>query len=163
MNRRSSKGISDVVATVIIVAATVAIALVAVAYFTGIVGGSTGSQRISLNPISRICVNATNQKNTYLYLKIDNTGSKSVEITGIQISGHYIDLSSNPITVPAGSSYFRNITNIYDKVGINFTAGSTYTIQFYTSGNVKLLSQVIQAYSIDDCSGLPTATTTSFP
>ncbi len=141
MNRKSTRGISDVVATVIIVAATVAIALVAVAYFTGIVGGSTGSQRLAISPLSRLC---TNTNGSYLFLAVENTGSKSVEITGVQVSGTYVPLTgSNLLTVNPGESVNKTIP----LSGVTLTPGTTYTVQLYTTGNVQLLATEMQTYS----------------
>ena len=148
--KRRKAGISDVLATVIIVAATVAIALVAVAYFTGLVGGSTQTQRIVISPVSRLCITSDKQGSfnvTTLYLKIENMGSKSIQITGMQVGDKYIDKSSNPIIIPAGKTEIIK-ENITDR---NFTVGSTYDVQLYTSGNVQLLSTEVQAYSSNNC------------
>ena len=139
-NKRRKAGISDVLATVIIVAATVAIALVAVAYFTGLVGGSTQTQRVVISPVSRICVNSTG---TYLFIKIENMGSKAIQINAIQVGDQFIDLSSSPITVDAGNTET-------DTIAISsgtFQPGSTYDLQLYTSGNVQVLSTEVQAFS----------------
>ena len=141
-NKRRKAGISDVLATVIIVAATVAIALVAVAYFTGLVGGSTQTQRVVISPISRICVNTTT--GTYnLSMKIENMGSKTIQITAIQVGDQLIDLSNNPIVVPAGETV-SNVTRIPSGT---FTPGSMYDLQLYTTGNVQVLSTEVQAFS----------------
>ena len=139
-NKRRKAGISDVLATVIIVAATVAIALVAVAYFTGLVGGTTQTQRVVISPVSRICVNSTG---TYLFIKIENMGSKAIQINAIQVGDQFIDLSSSPITVDAGNTET-------DTIAISsgtFQPGSTYDLQLYTSGNVQVLSTEVQAFS----------------
>ncbi len=149
-NKKRKAGISDVLATVIIVAATVAIALVAVAYFTGLVGGSTQTQRIVISPISRLCITDTQSNGinkTILYLKIENMGSKSIQITGTQVGSKYIDNSTNPIVIPAGETKIIKL-NITDT---KFTVGSTYDVQLYTSGNVQLLSTEVQAYSSNNC------------
>jgi urease beta subunit len=151
-SKKRKAGISDVLATVIIVAATVAIALVAVAYFTGLVGGSTQTQRVVISPVSRICVvNGTEDNYTVkLYLKIENMGSKTIQITSLQVGNQFIDLD-NPITVEAGKAVNESI-NITNKTTVpygTFQPGSTYDLQLYTSGNVQVLSTEVQAFSGD--------------
>ncbi len=139
-NKRRKAGISDVLATVIIVAATVAIALVAVAYFTGLVGGSTQTQRVVISPVSRICVSSSGAT---LYIKVENMGSKAIQITAIQVGDQFIDLGNHPITVDAGAT----VTNTTTIPSGTFQPGSTYDLQLYTTGNVQVLSTEVQAFS----------------
>jgi len=157
MNKRKS-GISDVVATVIIVAATVAIALVAIAYFTGIVGGATSTQRLELQGITRVC---EDNGQWYAVIGITNSGSKDVTITGIQVGDSYVQINGNSngntqflhqggatvntdgsIVIPAGSQTIFKV-----EVSGTFTAGSSYHLEVYSTGNVQLLAGEVQAYS----------------
>jgi urease beta subunit len=145
-SKKRKAGISDVLATVIIVAATVAIALVAVAYFTGLVGGSTQTQRVIISPVSRICIN---NSGAYLFVKLENMGSKTIQISSVQVGDQFKELNDT-ITVYAGDTVNKTIKITSDNT--TFTVGSTYDVQLYTTGgNDQVLSTEVQTFKSDSC------------
>ncbi|MEB3755838.1 MAG: hypothetical protein GSR79_03130 [Desulfurococcales archaeon] len=142
MNRKSTRGISDVVATVIIVAATVAIALVAIAYFTGIVGGATHTQKLQAIGNPQLVISGSNTKNTtYFLVVLKNTGDKKATIAYITVAGHYIDLAKNPISIAPNEIKTVNETIVTDSN--DFQPGVSYHYEIGITGGSTLSGDVI--------------------
>ena len=142
--KKRKTGISDVLATVIIVAATVAIALVAIAYFTGLVGGATHTQKIQTVGNPQLLIRGTN---AYFIVHLKNSGDSQATLSYIQIKGHYAELDNstsgatvylsgdyttdnNYPAIPPGGIMTMNVTlvgvsDIYDGVTYHYEIGVT--------------------------------------
>ena len=137
MNTR--KGISPILATVIIIAVTLVIAIGVIGWIMGIWGGFGSTESLQIYPDSYINITG---KEAYIHIK--NTGSASaviykVEIVGVEtITGTN---SINPNTLSAGED--TTITVSIVSTG-SYTSGATYQVKIYTSaGNV--FSAVLRA------------------
>ena len=155
-NKRRKAGISDVLATVIIVAATVAIALVAIAYFTGLVGGATHTQQVEVVGSPQL-INESDNK-WHFIIHLHNIGDKDAVLSYVQIGNEYIELSHPAAgytvtikgnsttpegypTIPAGKivSIDITLTGSYDigrpyHFAVGVSGGSTVTGDVTASG-----------------------------
>jgi len=136
------RGISDVIATVIIVAATVAIALIAVSYFTGIIGGSTKTERVQILPVSVICNDSGTWK---LNIYVKNNGGAAATIKYIQINGIIVDSSQHVVPVGNITNFTINVTS----KGIDFVPGSVYSVSITTE---KGFQTTVDIQAVDKCS-----------
>ncbi|MGC8836292.1 MAG: archaellin/type IV pilin N-terminal domain-containing protein, partial [Infirmifilum sp.] len=105
------KGISPVIATVIIVAVTIAVAIAVAFWMTGIIGLFTGSVE-KLEIISLYAQRNQNQNGWIVYIRVKNTGTTPTSIDEIFINGvphtdwgqaaqiHEIQTPNGPINPP---------------------------------------------------------------
>lgn len=144
------RGISPVIATVIILAVTVAIAVAVIGWITGLWGSLTGgTEQLQIYPDSYI--NATGN---FAIIHVRNTGSADATITKIEIEGIgsfgsdkfdvytneedavgdaiKVNLTADNDVVKAGEEAWIAIVNV-----TGATAGSSYNVKIYTAnGNV---------------------------
>ncbi|MEM3932110.1 MAG: archaellin/type IV pilin N-terminal domain-containing protein [Thermofilum sp.] len=149
------RGISPVIATVIIVAVTIAVAIAVAFWMTGIVGLFTGFEQLQITSI----YDDTNG----IYVTVQNTGTSTATITdifvnglpstqvGLQVELQNIqgnvqgDLATGGITFPAGSSATLHIT--LNNPPFTVRPGVSLEIKLHTAGGKdypKLI--VLQAY-----------------
>ena len=138
MNPR--KAISPILATVIIIAVTLVIAIGVIGWIMGIWGTFGSTESLQIYPDSYIKVNSTG---SYLELHVKNTGTATAVINKVEIVGME--------SIPSSS---LNITNIKPgktviieaKLSQSYTPGTSYQVKVYTAaGNVY--SAVVQAKS----------------
>lgn len=138
MNLR--KGISPVIATVIIVAVALAIAIAVVGWIMGIWGAVTGgTEMLKIYPDSYI-----NAAGNYIVLHIKNEGGGTAVIYKIEVSGldtvSSLTTSNTEITSPGtlSSVTLSAGSEIYICGSISgATPGAVYTVRVYTkAGNV---------------------------
>jgi len=138
MNPR--KGISPVIATVIIVAVALAIAIAAVGWVMGIWGSVTGGTEVlKIMPDSNITIQTEN--NATLFLHVKNEGGATAKIIKIEVVG----VGTNSSTLP---SDFDSIKPGNDAKGLidipdTVTPGATYTIKIYTAAGNVYSSQLV--------------------
>ncbi len=130
--RLARRGISPVIATVIIVAVAIAISIAVAGWLMGLWGGFGQTESLKVFPDSYIDV-ATGT----LVLNVQNVGGSTARIYKIEVSGVEIPAANvtptYPITIEAG----QKITITADVSGINPAAGVAYTVTIYTeAGNV---------------------------
>ena len=124
MNAR--KGISPVLATVIIIAVTLVIAIGVIGWIMGIWGSFGTTESLQVFPDSYI--NATAPA---LNLHIKNTGTASAVIYKVEIVGT-TDTVSTTITVSPGQDTTVSVT-----LTGTYTPGTYYTVKIYTqAGNI---------------------------
>ena len=118
------RGISPVIATVIILAVTIAIAVAVIGWITGLFGAATGgTEQLQIYPDSFI--NATSKQ---LLLHVQNKGG-DVTIYKVETCKETIDTT---ITVTAGAETTLTINLTKD-----YSAGTVCDIKVYTkAGNV---------------------------
>ena len=122
------RGISPVIATVMILAVTVAIAVAVIGWITGLWGSLTGgTEQLQIYPDSYI--NATTDT---IYLHVRNTGSADATITRIDVEGLGQVTNPNVTVVRAGETVW-----IQGSLSGDAIAGSSYNVKIYTAnGNV---------------------------
>lgn len=130
------KGISPVIATVIIVAVAIAISIAVAGWLFGLWGSFGATEQLTVMPDSTL-------SGSTLVVHIKNTGSKSAVITKIEVSG--LDTVSSgdsvtvgttattlPVTLTQGADSYITAT-----LGTSATAGTQYLVKIYTdSGGV---------------------------
>ena len=144
------KGISPVIATVIIVAVTIAVAIAVAFWMTGIVGLFTGFEQLQITSIY--------DDQDGIHITVQNTGTTTATITDIYVNGFPSAQTrlqvndqaiGNGITLHPGESQNLVITLPPDGNG-HFTVspGVSLEIKLHTAGGKdypKLI--VLQAYS----------------
>ncbi|MEM0020995.1 MAG: archaellin/type IV pilin N-terminal domain-containing protein [Fervidicoccaceae archaeon] len=128
------RAISPIIATVILVAVTIALAVGVALWMSGLIGGAGSREQLQIMPDSYMNVSSTGS-NAVIYLHIKNAGSIdskiiSVRVDTTNIAGTYAlgtTTTSLPITVKAGSDIYLTITP-----SGNFPPGKSYKITVYT-------------------------------
>ena len=133
------RGISPVIATIIILAVTVAIAIAVVGWITGLWGGlAGGTEQLVIYPDSYI-----NASSKILYLHVRNEGGDitidSIEVVGL---GKISSTNINTTVIAAGSETWIS-ANITTGTPV---AGTSYTVKLYTKGG-NVFTAVVQAKS----------------
>lgn len=135
-----NKAISPILATVIIIAVTLVIAVGVVGWIMGIWGSFGSTEQLQIYPDSKLY--ATDK---HLTLHIKNGGTATSQITRIEIvgTGCYNDTT---FTLPAGADGYLDPSagkttsspvNITLGGSCSLTAGATYQVKVYTTaGNV---------------------------
>ena len=147
------KGISPVIATVIIVAVTIAVAIAVAFWMTGIVGLFTGFEQLQITTIY--------DDQNGIHLTVRNTGTSTASITDVFVNNYPIDQfnaqfqcdgnqlgPNNPITLRPGEQ--RNCVLTFNAQPAQFTVqpGVSLEIKLHTAGGKdypKLI--VLQAYT----------------
>ena len=134
MRRLNNKGISPVIATVILVAVAIAIAIAVAFWMTGIIGLFTRFEKIE---ITYIYATKTDSQWT-INLKVKNTGTADATIDEIFINGKpsssagaTVDPSvggGNTYTLSAGTEATFTIT-----IGTGFTSGQSIEVKVHTA------------------------------
>jgi len=150
MTNRKRKGISPIIATVLLIAITIAAGLAIYGWVSGLISAGTSSKVIGSTPLSVTFVSATNaatsSQKTGVTLEIANQGSHDVTLTSSEIE---IVASNGDVFVPStGLTVYLSSTG-YGTSGISVTipAGGTQTVYVtlskpFTDGNTYTLSIV---------------------
>lgn len=123
--KRSRKALSPVVASIILIAVTVAVSIAVAAWMGALTFNFMGTEQISityadfggLTPSTTLMVNVT------------NTGSSAVIINSATVNGVATTITSSPVTVPGNTPTMK----ITLALGSDWVNGYTY--------NIKLSSQ----------------------
>ena len=128
------RGISPVIATVIILAVTIAIAVAVIGWITGLFGATTGgTEQLQVMPDSKLFSNGT------LILHLRNSGSADAVVYKVEIVG--VGSQATTVTVTKGTDTTITVSGFS-----GITAGAQYTIKVYTqSGNVATATIVAEA------------------
>jgi len=119
LQKKSKRGLSSILGTVIVLAITIALGGLLYAYSNGMFGNMT--QNANVNAQAQLIVNpSTNQ--AYLQFSLQNNGNLQVQITSITVNGQTLSTS---IQLNPGDSY-QNVTSLSG----TFTPGSYYTVIF---------------------------------
>jgi len=131
------RGISPVIATVIILAVTVAIAVAVIGWITGLWGSLTGgTEQLQIYPDTYIQVN---NGSCTLYLHVGNTGSADAVIYKVEIGGVNSTTADNTLKPGEDTTLTYNITG-------TCIAGSSYNIKVYTK-NGNVFTAIVKAQS----------------
>ncbi|MCE4610210.1 MAG: DUF4352 domain-containing protein [Desulfurococcales archaeon] len=136
------RGISPVIATVIIVAVAIAISIAVAGWLMGLWGGFGQTESLKIFPDSYV-------NSTTLVLHIQNTGGSAAEIYKIELSGTTLmDNNAAAVGVVVNGNTVTTNTIVVDPgqtvtievpltTGFNTAAGVAYTVTVYTqAGNV---------------------------
>jgi flagellin-like protein len=139
------KAISPIIATVILIAVTLAIGVAIAAWIMGIWGGMGGTETLKILPNSTLTVNTDNDQVT-LRLAIKNDGSRDAKVVGVEVVvGAKVCKLSNPFTtISAGAM----VTGTAEGTCSELTPGASYTVKVITeAGNVYQTMLVAYASS----------------
>ncbi|MGB9726156.1 MAG: archaellin/type IV pilin N-terminal domain-containing protein [Fervidicoccaceae archaeon] len=133
------RAISPIIATVILVAVTIALAVGVALWFSGIIGGAGKIEQLQIMPDSNITIN-TNTNSSTLYLHVRNVGGIDSKIISIKLVNTNIQ-GTFPIVVKMGADMWinANVTGIINSPG-------TYQVTVYTDAG-NSYNQVVTAYS----------------
>ena len=137
------KAISPIIATVILIAVTLAIGVAIAAWIMGIWGGMGGTETLKILPNSTLTVN-NNQ--VTLKLTVKNDGSRDAKVVGVEVGvGARVCKLSNPFTtISAGAMVTGTATGTCSEL----TPGASYTVKVITeAGNVYQAMLVAYASS----------------
>jgi len=126
---KSKKALSPVVASIILIAVTVAVSIAVAAWMGALTLGFTKTENIVLPEASGL--EWTSDKKS-LNITIRNAQTSLVTITYVKVNGHSI--SSTNSTPNTAFSIAAN-TDQEVKIVFNWSAGSNYRIEFVTSNN----------------------------
>ena len=146
------RGISPVIATVIIVAVTIAVAIAVAFWMTGIVGLFTGFEQLQITSIY--------DDNQGIHLIVENTGTSPATITHVFVNGFPIDqvngqfqcdgnaLEGNPIVLQPGQRMACELTFNAQPPQFAVRPGVSLEVKLHTAGGKdypKLI--VLRAYT----------------
>jgi flagellin-like protein len=118
--RKNAKALSPVVASIILIAVTVAVSIAVAAWMGALTVGFMGSSSININDVSFTSTNVVT-------LSLKNTGTKSVTISQAKINNVAVTIASgNMTTSAAGDSGTLVLTSAW-------TAGNPYKIDLIDS------------------------------
>jgi len=122
------RGISPVIATVILIAVTLAIGIAVAAWLMGVWGGLGGGEQLRIYPESTLTVK---DNETTLKLVVKNEGSRDVVIRSVTVAGYPCDIANNQNkTIGVGAEKILKC-NVVDA---QLTAGASYEVKVYTEG-----------------------------
>lgn len=133
--KTAQKGLSPVIAAVILIAVTVAIAVAAGGYFFGLFGTQTSRAAVSIRS-AEIVIDRQLGTNTSLVLELQNAGGLSDSISSINVPGAGTLVICSSANCGVGSPTYlavvganvgsmSTVYNIDDGLPYTFTAGQT--------------------------------------
>ena len=120
------RGISPIIATVILIAVTLAIGIAVAAWLMGVWGGLGGGEQLRIYPESELNVG---NKTTTLTLIVKNVGSSDIVVRSITVGGQQCDLGQKKPTIKVGEG-----DEIKCTVNTALTPGANYDVKVYTEG-----------------------------
>ena len=127
--RKNAKALSPVVASIILIAVTVAVSIAVAAWMGALTVGFMGSSSVNINSVTF----TTGDPGTAL-LNVKNTGTKEVTITSVKVNGGAPIALGTALTLPAGDPGSINVPETY-------VAGNPYKFDLYDSSG-----QVVGSY-----------------
>jgi flagellin-like protein len=122
--RKNAKALSPVVASIILIAVTVAVSIAVAAWMGALTVGFMGSSSININAVSFTETNVVT-------LSLKNTGTQSVTIQTVKVNNAIVTVASGNMTTSAAG----DIGNLV--LTSPWTAGNPYKIDLYDgSGQV---------------------------
>ena len=130
------KAISPILATVIIIAVTLVIAIGVIGWIMGIWGTFGSTEMLQVYPDSYINATLDNTTKPYVYhvkLHIKNSGTATAVFSKIEVVG-LGTFTPNVTKIDPGETSWIDATNT---TTVTVTAGATYQVKIYTAaGNV---------------------------
>ena len=135
--RKNAKALSPVVASIILIAVTVAVSIAVAAWMGALTVGFMGSSSVTINDIE--FQGTSNTATNDIVLTMKNTGTKSVTIDSVKINNNAVSSvtwSGTNSTIVAGETGKTATLN-----DVNWVAGNPYKIDLYDSSG-----QVVGSY-----------------
>ena len=124
---RSKKALSPVVASIILIAVTVAVSIAVAAWMGALTIGFMGSSSITITDYSFLPVGSSGDTNNSITIVMKNTGTKQVTIANVKINNAVKTFSGNT-TIDAGAT---GKTMTISSVG--WSNGNPYKIDLFDS------------------------------
>jgi flagellin-like protein len=124
---KSKKALSPVVASIILIAVTVAVSIAVAAWMGALTIGFMGSSSITITDANFYPVNGTGQSNNYINITMKNTGTKQVIISNVKVN-NAVKAFSGDTTLDAGATN-KTLTII----SVGWSNGNPYKIDLYDS------------------------------
>jgi flagellin-like protein len=125
---KSKKALSPVVASIILIAVTVAVSIAVAAWMGALTFSFTATEQISIT-----YVDFGSSPSTTVKLNVTNSGSSAVILTSATVNGVAVILGSAPVTVP-GNTASKQITLTLSTAWVN---GYTYNFKMTSQkGNI---------------------------
>jgi len=119
------RGISPVIATVILIAVTLAIGIAVAAWLMGVWGGLGGGEQLRIYPESTLKVG---NNTATLELVVKNEGSRDVIIRSVTVAGYPCNITKTTVGVGGEKTLTCTIDNV------ELAAGASYEVKVYTEG-----------------------------
>jgi FlaG/FlaF family flagellin (archaellin) len=127
---RCRRGVSTIIATLLMIVVAVAAAVIVYLWATGFIGGATST---SSGPQDQIAIDSAAFTSGSVSLYVHNTGSAAVKVTNIYVDGVQVpggnytlnDPTSTPVTIDMGATKTFTFNH-------NWVSGTTYTFKVVT-------------------------------
>lgn len=131
MNMRSRKALSPVVASIILIAVTVAVSIAVAAWMGALSFSFMGTEQLT---ISKLYWSANDNG---FNMTVTNSGTKDVTISQIQVN-----YGTTNVTQPLPMQLKTGISAVFD-VGFVYTNGTAYDISAVTASGYKFTSNFV--------------------
>jgi flagellin-like protein len=129
--RRSKKALSPVVASIILIAVTVAVSIAVAAWMGALTVGFMGSSSVNINTVT-----FQGASDTEILLGVKNTGTKSVTVSQAKVNNAAATITGDTVTLDAGEEGSITLT-----LASAWVDGNAYKIDLYDSSG-----QVVGSY-----------------
>jgi flagellin-like protein len=128
---RSRKALSPVVASIILIAVTVAVSIAVAAWMGALTFGFMGSSSLTITSVDFLPNGGSGLSNNYMVLHVKNTGTKQVTVAQVKINN--IDYTSSINATASTVTYGPAITGTITINNLNWANGNPYKIDLYDS------------------------------
>jgi flagellin-like protein len=126
--RKSKKALSPVVASIILIAVTVAVSIAVAAWMGALTVGFMGSSSLTITN-EKFVTGTTNS----IALTIKNTGTKSVTIAQVKVNNAVVTTTPATLTLTSGEASAADAMSL----AVAWVAGNPYKVDLYdTSGQI---------------------------
>jgi flagellin-like protein len=131
----AKKGISPVIATIILIAITIVIAIAVAGWVFGLFGSYSRTQAVTIVASASSCTASGNCQ-----IMVSNQGGSAVTVVSASINGMSASLNTLNTVIPAGSSEVVTVTLT------GYTAGQTVQVQLgLSNGNTLSTTLVVNS------------------
>ena len=123
---KSKKALSPVVASIILIAVTVAVSIAVAAWMGALTFSFMGSSSISITDVS--FEGTSGDTNSYINITVKNTGTNQVTIAQVTVNDYVKTTNPTTLTLDSGISGTIKITQAW-------TAGNPYKIELFDASN----------------------------
>jgi len=128
---KSKKALSPVVASIILIAVTVAVSIAVAAWMGALTLGLTKTENIVLPEAASIAWhNTTSNSGDYIHIPIKNAQTALVTVTTVKINGNSTVVADPPVSFSLSPNQQKTI-----KITFSWIAGNKYRVDFVTSNN----------------------------
>jgi flagellin-like protein len=127
---KSRKALSPVVASIILIAVTVAVSLAVAAWMGALTVGFMGSSSITITNTS--FQGTSGDAANYINITMKNTGTKSVTISNVRVNNAVKSFSGVITLSPGDTNKVLMISNV------GWSSGNPYKIELYDSNGVAV-------------------------